>query len=112
MFILSKMTSLIITPERESLDAHDAPEFKEKVIDLIEANSLIRVVFDLHQMQFIDSSGLGSFLSVLRVLHSHGGELKLACMNKPVRTMFELVSMHKIFEIFNTKEDAIRSFSG
>jgi anti-anti-sigma factor len=101
---------LIITPEGESLDAHDAPEFKEKVIDLIETQSLNRVVFDLHQLQFIDSSGLGSFLSVLRVLHSHGGELKLACMNKPVRTLFELVSMHKIFEIFNTKEEAIKSF--
>jgi anti-anti-sigma factor len=101
---------LIITPEGESLDAHAASEFKEKVIDLIQANSMNRVVFDLHQLQFIDSSGLGSFLSVLRVLHSHGGELKLACMNKPVRTMFELVSMHKIFEIFNTKEEAIKSF--
>lgn len=101
---------LIITPTGESLDAHAAPEFKEKVINLIQTNAMNNVVFDLHQLQFIDSSGLGSFLSVLRVLHSSGGELKLACMNKPVRTMFELVSMHKIFEIFNTKEEAVKSF--
>lgn len=101
---------LIITPEGESLDAYGAAEFKTKVVELIQTNSMNRVVFDLHQLQFIDSSGLGSLLSVLRVLHSHGGDLKLACMNKPVRTMFELVSMHKIFEIFNTKEEAIKSF--
>lgn len=101
---------LVITPEGESLDAQDAPEFKEKVIDLIQTNALNRVVFDLHQLQFIDSSGLGSLLSVLRVLHSTGGELKLACMNKPVRTMFELVSMHKIFEIFNSTDEAVNSF--
>ena len=31
-------------------------------------------------------------------------------MNKPVRTMFELVSMHKIFEIFNSTDDAVKSF--
>jgi phosphoserine phosphatase RsbU/P len=101
---------LIITPEGESLDAHDAPEFKQQVVDLIQTNSLNRVVLDLHQLQFIDSSGLGSFLSVLRLLHSSGGELKLACMNKPVRTVFELISMHKIFEIFNTTEEAVKSF--
>lgn len=101
---------LIITPEGESLDAKDASAFKEKVIDLISHQEFSNVIFDLHQLHFIDSSGLGSFLSVLRILHTRGGELKLARMNKPIRTMFELVSMHKIFEIFNSTEDAIRSF--
>lgn len=101
---------LIITPEGSSLDAKEAPEFKEKVINIISNDNANNVIFDLHRLQFIDSSGLGSFLSVLRVLHTRGGELKLANMNKPIRTMFELVSMHKIFEIFHSTEDAVRSF--
>lgn len=101
---------LVITPNSPTLDAKDAPDFKEKVITLIGQQSTHNVVLDLHQLNFIDSSGLGSFLSVLRTLHTQGGELKLARMNKPIRTMFELVSMHKIFEIFNSTEDAIRSF--
>lgn len=101
---------LVITPHTATLDAKDAPDFKEKVINLISKESSNNVVLDLHQLTFIDSSGLGSFLSVLRTLHTQGGELKLARMNKPIRTMFELVSMHKIFEIFNSTEDAIRSF--
>ena len=101
---------LIITPEIDSLDAKDSPEFKTKVIDLITHNEFHQVIFDLHRLQFIDSTGLGTFLSVLRVLNTKGGELKLARMNKPIRTMFELVSMHKIFEIFNSTEEAIRSF--
>jgi anti-anti-sigma factor len=103
---------LIITPEGESLDAQVSPLFKEKVVDLIANNPLNQVVFDLHTLRFIDSSGLGTFLSVLRTLHRKGGELKLACLNKPVLTMFELVSMHKVFEIFNTTEEAVRSFKG
>lgn len=101
---------LIITPKGQSLDAKDAPAFKEEVINLITLNDLNRVVFDLQHLDFIDSSGLGSFLSVLRVLHSTGGELKLARMNKTIRTMFELVSMHKVFEIFNSTDEAVRSF--
>jgi len=101
---------LIVTPEMDSLDAKDSNEFKEKVMELIKTSGLNKVIFDLRRVQFIDSSGLGTFLSVLRTLHSHGGELKLACMSKPIRTMFELVSMHKIFEIFNSTDDALRSF--
>jgi anti-anti-sigma factor len=102
---------LIITPQGDSLDAKDASEFKEDVSALIRNANQFHVVFDLQHIQFVDSSGLGAFLSVLRLLHSNHGELKLAELNKAVRTMFELVSMHKIFEIYNSTEEAIKSFT-
>lgn len=101
---------LIITPKVESLDARDAIEFKEQLLLLITQQNSRNVVIDLQQVQFIDSSGLGSFLAILKNLHAQGGELKLSAMNKPIRTIFELISLHKIFEIFNTTEDAIHSF--
>lgn len=101
---------MVITPEGDSLDAKDAPDFKDKVIDLIYTNDSDNVVLNLTHLNFIDSSGLGSFLSILRLLHSRGGELKLSGMNKSIRTMFELVSMHKIFEIYDTSQDAVKSF--
>ncbi|MBI3736649.1 STAS domain-containing protein, partial [Candidatus Sumerlaeota bacterium] len=58
----------------------------------------------------LDSSGLGAILSCLRKLNSVGGDLKLCAMSKPVHTLFELVRMHKIFEIFPTRDEAVRSF--
>lgn len=102
---------LIVIPEGDSLDAKEVPEFKELLMELIDKKTLQGVVIDLQHLRFIDSSGLGSFLSALRYLHSTGGDLKLSHMNKPIRTMFELIRMHKIFEIFNTTEEALRSFS-
>jgi len=101
---------LVITLEAESLDAKDAAEFKQKVVDQIAGSDCQAVVFDLEKLKFIDSSGLGSFLSVLRILNAQEGDLKLANMNATVRAMFELVSMHKIFEIYNKVEDAVRAF--
>lgn len=101
---------LILIPQVESLDARDARDFKEKAIDIISNNNAQQVIISLRQIQFIDSSGLGSFLAILKNLHTSGGELKLTEMNKPIRTIFELVSMHKIFEIFNSLDDAIQSF--
>jgi anti-anti-sigma factor len=102
---------LIITPKGENLDAKEAPDFKEKVLRLIDETHVQHVIFDMHQLQFIDSSGLGCFLSVLRKLNASKGDLKLCSMTKPVRSMFELVSMHKIFEIFPTPQDALKSVS-
>ena len=101
---------LIITLEGNSLDAKDAPELKEKITNLITELNIHNVVFDLSQVHFIDSSGLGVFLTILRLLSSRKGELKLASLNKAVRTLFELVSMHRIFEIYNSTDEAVRSF--
>ncbi|MFA6916032.1 MAG: anti-sigma factor antagonist [Parachlamydiales bacterium] len=102
--------TLIITPGCTSLDAREAKDFKQHTLDLINLEGVSKVVLDLGNIQYIDSSGLGSLLSVLKFLHVKGGELKLANLKKPVRTIFELVAMHKIFEIFNTAEEATNSY--
>jgi|SRR5271155_1836791 len=93
--------------EEEALDASNAKEFKTKVAALITPGT--KLIFDLSSLRFVDSSGLGALLSCLRQLNSSGGALKLYAMVKPVRALFELVRMHRVFEIFNTQEEAIRS---
>jgi len=97
---------LVIKLNSVSLDAKNAPEFKQKIIDVIMIHHSQRIVIDLSALNFIDSSGLGSFLAVLRLINSQGGELKLVSMSRAVRTMFELVSMHKIFDIYPSLNDA------
>lgn len=92
----------------EQLDASNAKEFKRVIAPLLEPCG--KVVFDLGELRFVDSSGLGAILSCLRQLNAKGGELKLCAMSKPVRALFELVRMHKIFDIYGTKDDALRAF--
>ena len=92
----------------EELDASNAAEFKRDIAPLLEANA--RLVLDLTRLRFVDSSGLGAFISCLRKLNAKGGELKLCGMSKQVRAVFELVRMHRVFDILATKEDAVRAF--
>ncbi|WP_068471411.1 anti-sigma factor antagonist [Candidatus Protochlamydia phocaeensis] len=101
---------LIITPQGENLDAKGAPAFKEGVLELVRATGLSQLIFDLNKLYFIDSSGLGSFLAVQRTLHNQGGKLKLVNLNKHIKAMFELVSMNRIFDIFDTVDEAAKSF--
>jgi anti-sigma B factor antagonist len=92
----------------EELDASNAGEFKREIGSVLDANA--RLVLDLGSVRFVDSSGLGAFISCLRKLNAKGGDLKLCCMSKPVRAVFELVRMHRVFDILPTREDAVRAF--
>jgi anti-sigma B factor antagonist len=92
----------------DELDASNAGEFKRDIAPLLQANS--KLVLDLSRLSFVDSSGLGAMLSCLRQLSAKGGDLKLSGMSKQVRALFELVRMHRIFDIYGTKEEAVRAF--
>jgi anti-sigma B factor antagonist len=93
----------------EELDAGNAAEFKREVAPLLEATT--KLVLDLSRLRFVDSSGLGAFISCLRKLNANGGDVKLCGMSKQVRAVFELVRMHRIFDIHGTKEEAVRAFA-
>ena len=100
--------TVVILPG-DQIDASNAKEFKRDVTPLLEPNG--KVIFDLTGLRFVDSSGLGAFLASMRHLNAAGGDLKLCGMTRPVRALFELVRMHKIFDIRVTKDEAIRSFA-
>ena len=101
---------LVLVPIVESLDAKQASAFKEKALGHIEKHKKKHLVLDLKHLQFIDSSGLSTFLSLLRKLKSRQGSLKLASLNKPVLSLLEIVTMDKIFEIYPTQEEALSSY--
>ena len=92
----------------EELDASNAGEFKRDVAPLLEANT--KLVLDLSRLRFVDSSGLGAFISCLRKLNAKGGDLRLCGMSKQVRAVFELVRMHRVFDICATSEEAVGAF--
>lgn len=92
----------------DELDAGNAGELKRDMAPILEVSS--KVVIDLSRLRFVDSSGLGAMLSCLRQLSAKGGDLKLCGMSKQVRAAFELVRMHRIFDIFATREEAVGAF--
>ncbi|MBZ5600750.1 MAG: STAS domain-containing protein [Acidobacteriia bacterium] len=98
----------VATVPVDELDASNSGEFKRDIGPVLQLQP--RVVFDLGQLRFVDSSGLGAMLSCLRQLTAKGGDLKLCSMSKQVRALFELVRMHRIFEIYNTRQDAVQAF--
>jgi len=99
---------LLVKLPGDHLDANNSKEFKESIVPVIDERK--KVLFDLSDIHFVDSSGLGALLSCLRRLNQVNGDLKLFGMTKSVRALFELVRMNKIFGIYNTEEEALRAF--
>jgi anti-sigma B factor antagonist len=92
----------------EELDASNSADFKRDAASLLAETK--RVVFDLSRLRFVDSSGLGAFISCLRQLKARDGDMKLCGMSKQVRAVFELVRLHRVFDIHGTTAEAVRAF--
>jgi anti-sigma B factor antagonist len=99
----------VLTLPFEELDASNAAEFKRDMAPILDKQA--KLVFDLNRVRFVDSSGLGAFLSCLRSVNARGGDLKLCALSKPVRSVFELVRMHRVFDIHPTREAAVSAFA-
>lgn len=69
-----------------------------------------KLVLDLSGIQFIDSSGFGVFLSIMKTANNNYGYFKISNINEEVMELFKLLQLHNVFELYNKREDAIKSF--
>jgi anti-sigma B factor antagonist len=99
----------VVSVPVEELDASNVGEFRRDMAPVLEANT--KLVFNLQRLRFTDSSGLGAFLSCLRHVNTRGGDVKLCGMSPQVRAVFELVRLHRIFDIYSTPEEAVHAFA-
>ncbi|MDF7823979.1 STAS domain-containing protein [Pontiellaceae bacterium B12227] len=99
--------ALVFEPELTRLDVQSVPAFKESSTSLLVPGK--DVVMDLKQVLFIDSTGLGALLSLLRKIKENDGRLVLANASEQTLAMFRMVRMTRIFDIYETTEDALKA---
>ena len=94
---------------RGRLDAVAATQVKARLEILSEPDR--KMVIDMDQVEFIDSSGLGALIACLRRFRKINGDIKLACLNSNVRQVFELTRAFRLFDIFDSSTAAVESIS-
>jgi anti-anti-sigma factor len=98
---------LIVKPLEKRIDASLAPEFKGLMIDRIGAGNT-KILLDLSDVEFIDSSGLGAIVSSLKALGGKG-DFAICCLKETVSSLFRLTRMDRIFQIFASEEEALKT---
>ena len=74
------------------------------------AKSNGRVILDMEGVETIDSSGLGTILFLAKKCRALGGDLKIASIPPRVKSVFEIVKFDILFHIFNSLDDAVKSY--
>ncbi|PJE27752.1 anti-sigma B factor antagonist [Pseudooceanicola antarcticus] len=97
----------IITVEAERIDAAVAIRFKDLMRDTAEGCTG-RIILDLGQVDFIDSSGLGAIVASMKQL-GDGQKLELAALNANVDKVFRLTRMDTVFPIHASLGNAVNS---
>jgi|SRR5690606_22502286 anti-anti-sigma factor len=87
----------------------EAEEFKMTLSEDINAGWR-RIVVDLTECEFIDSTFLGALVVSLKKVTGLGGDLRLVGFQPAVHSMFELTRMYRVFEAYKTREEAVKSF--
>ena len=84
------------------VDMHTSPELRQHLRGALDKRAS-PVIVDLTSVSFIDSSGLATLIETL-----HGvGKLRLAGLTPPVMNLFRLSNLTSIFDIRDTREDAL-----
>lgn len=89
------------------VDMHTSPELRGKLREALERKAA-PVVVDLTKVGFIDSSGLATLIEALQAVGKYGGKLRLFGLAPAVRNLFKLSNLISIFDIRETREDAIK----
>jgi anti-sigma B factor antagonist len=100
----------VVAPTVRRLDASVAPAFKQQVVRLVEAGDR-RLLLDLSGVDFLDSSGLGALVSILKALGGQG-TMAVCGAKGAVLSLFKLTRMDKVFAIHADRAEALARLAG
>jgi anti-sigma B factor antagonist len=96
-FSVSKINALIID------------EISEIILKVFD-NSNSKVIIDLKGVEYVDSSGFGCFLSIMRAARNNYGVLKFANPEPGITELFETLHLQTVFQIYPDVETCLKSF--
>lgn len=99
----------IISFSVNKINALNIDKIREDILKVLD-NSNSKVIIDLKGVEYIDSSGFGCFLSVMKAARNNYGVLKFANPEPRVNELFETLHLHTVFQIYSDIDACLRSF--
>lgn len=88
------------------LDVNLSISVESELEKFVEAGDLF-MVFDLSGVEYLSSSGLRVFISIMRKLKEKNGKLVLACVPEIVKKIFKTVELEDLFEVYDSISEAV-----
>ncbi|KAA3659775.1 MAG: anti-sigma factor antagonist [Calditrichaeota bacterium] len=92
------------------LDTSVAPDLKTELMALVQNGEQQKIVIDLKEVDYADSSGLGAILFGIRQARETNSQLKLLNTNIRVMSLIRIAKIDNIIDFFDDEQEAIDSF--
>ncbi|MBT2681563.1 anti-sigma factor antagonist [Mesobacillus sp. AQ2] len=89
------------------IDAYTAPQLREKLFPLSEKEG-VKMVVDLSEVNYMDSTGLGVFVGVFKNVRAHDGEFKIVGLSERLQRLFEITGLADIIDINSQIEGGVQ----
>jgi anti-sigma B factor antagonist len=87
-----------------------ASTLRETIRGLV-AKDQKKIILNLGEVTYIDSSGIGELVSGFTTVANHGGVLKLLGLTKRVQDLLQITKLYTVFDIYDSETSAVRSFA-
>jgi anti-sigma B factor antagonist len=87
-----------------------ASVFRDKIRELAASGNK-KLLLNLAEVSYIDSSGIGEMVSGFTTVTNQGGVVKLLNLTKRVKDLLQITKLYTVFEVFDDEASAVRSFA-
>ncbi len=91
-------------------ESHDFEEIAGELISIVEGGTHNKLLIDLGNVHYMQSTGLGKLVSLEKKLNGRDGKLRLCCLQPAIRELFEITGLDDVFEVFPTEADGLKGF--
>ena len=105
-----KQDNFTVIAVKGEIDLYSVKQLKEKVAFEIDDGRQARIVMDLNDVKYIDSTGLGILIGIKRRCSEKNGELLLVFESERITNLFNITGLQNVFSIFKTVDEAGKSF--
>lgn len=89
------------------IDAYTAPQLREKLFPMSEKKG-VKMVVDLSEVNYMDSTGLGVFVGVFKNVRANDGEFKIVGLSERLQRLFEITGLADIIDINSQIEGGVQ----
>lgn len=105
-----KNDSIFIVKLSGEVDLYNANKIKDNIANHLKHSTARNIIINLDEVTYIDSTGIGTLISIRQMISGARGELRLIHVTNSVKKIFELTKLNMLFKILDDEESAIATF--
>lgn len=103
------MNNTLIVKLKGELDHHVAEDIRVEIDEMISSKRSKNLIFNLRELNFMDSSGIGVIIGRYKNINKYGGKVAVVEVSEKIDKIFSLAGLYRIVGKYKNEKDALKS---